>query len=278
MTETVATANPEIGHTVEAAGIRTNVHDQGTGEPVLLLHGSGPGVSAWANWRGVIPVLSADRRVIAPDIVGFGYTERPTDFTFSRQAWVDHLLALIDALELPSVSLVGNSFGGALALWLADRHPERVARLVLMGSVGTQFELTPGLDTAWGYEPSLDNMAELLGLFAHDHSLLGPDLVRLRYEASMRPGVQESYSAMFPAPRQSSVDALALPEESLRSLPHETLVIHGREDRIIPLESSLRLAELIPRSQLHVFGQCGHWTQIEKAAEFTLLLQGFLPV
>ena len=278
MTQTVGLANPEIGHTIEAAGVRTNVHDQGAGEPVLLIHGSGPGVSAWANWRGVLPALAADRRVIAPDIVGFGYTERPAGFEFSQQAWVDHLLALLDALELPAVSLVGNSFGGALALWLADRHPDRVSRLVLMGSVGTRFALTAGLDAVWGYQPSIENMAELLKIFAYDQSLLGPDLARLRYEASVRPGAHESYSAMFPAPRQSSVNALALPEENLRALQHETLIVHGREDRVIPLSSSLRLAELIPRSRLHVFGQCGHWTQIEKAAEFVRLLQDFLPV
>ena len=277
MTQTATDANPEIGRTVEAAGIRTNYHDQGSGRPVLFIHGSGPGVSAWANWRGVLPPLSETRRVIAPDIVGFGYTEHPAGFDFSQQAWVDHLVGFLDALHLPTVSVVGNSFGGALALWLADRHPERIDRLVLMGSAGTRFELTPGLDKVWGYEPSVENMGELLELFAYDQSLLGPDLARLRYEASIRDGVHESYSAMFPAPRQNGVDALALPESSLRRIQHETLVVHGRDDRVIPVSSSLRLGELIPRAQLHVFNQCGHWTQIERCADFVHLLRGFLP-
>lgn len=277
MTQTVTEANPEIGQSIQAAGIRTNYHDQGTGAPVLLVHGSGPGVSAWANWRGVLPPLSTERRVIAPDVVGFGYTEHPSGFEFSQQAWVDHLVGFLDALDLPRVSVVGNSFGGALALRLADRYPDRVDRLVLMGSVGTHFEITPGLDAVWGYEPSVENMAVLLELFAYDQSLLGPDLARLRYEASIRPGVHESYSAMFPAPRQNGVDALALPEESLRAIRHDTLVVHGRDDKVIPLSASLRLSELIPRSELHVFNQCGHWTQIEKGDEFVHLIRGFLP-
>ena len=277
MTRTVTDANPEIGRSVVAAGIRTNYHDQGSGAPVLLVHGSGPGVSAWANWRGVLPPLAQGRRVLAPDVVGFGYTDRPTDFVFSHQAWVDHIVGFLDALELPAVSVVGNSFGGALALRLADRYPDRVDRLVLMGSVGTRFEITPGLDAVWGYEPSVANMAELLELFAYDQSLLGPDLARLRYEASIRPGVQESYSAMFPPPRQAGVDAFALPDPALQALPHDTLIVHGRDDRVIPLASSVRLNELIPRSQLHVFNRCGHWTQIERATEFVHLLDGFLP-
>lgn len=277
MTRTVTDANPEIGRSVVAAGIRTNYHDEGSGAPVLLLHGSGPGVSAWANWRGVLPALAQERRVLAPDVVGFGYTDRPADFVFSHQAWVDHIVGFLDALELPAVSVVGNSFGGALALRLADRYPDRVDRLVLMGSVGTHFEITPGLDAVWGYEPSVANMAELLELFTYDRSLLGPDLARLRYEASVRPGVQESYSAMFPVPRQAGVDAFALPDESLRALRQETLIVHGRDDQVIPLASSIRLNELIPRSQLHVFNRCGHWTQIERATEFVHLLEGFLP-
>lgn len=234
-------------------------------------------MSAWANRRGVLPPLARDRRVLAPDVVGFGYTERPGGFTFSHRDWVAHIVDFLDALDLPKVSIVGNSFGGALALRLAEQHPGRVERLVLMGSVGTRFEITPGLDAVWGYEPSVENMAALLDYFAYDTSQLGPDLARLRYEASVRPGVQESYSAMFPAPRQAGVDAFALPDESLRALPHETLIVHGRDDRVIPVSSSIRLNELIPRSQLHVFNRCGHWTRIERADEFVHLLEGFLP-
>lgn len=277
MTRIVTEANPEVGRSIVAAGIRTNYHDQGGGAPVLLVHGSGPGVSAWANWRGILPPLARDRRVLAPDVVGFGYTDRPAEFAFSPEAWVAHIVGFLDALDLPAVSVVGNSFGGALALRLADRHPDRVDRLVLMGSVGTHFAITPGLDAVWGYEPSVANMAALLELFAYDRSRLGPDLARLRYEASIRPGVQESYAAMFPVPRQAAVDAFALSDEALQNLPHDTLIVHGRDDRVIPLSSSMRLNELIPRSQMHVFNQCGHWTQIEKADEFVHLLRGFLP-
>jgi 2-hydroxymuconate-semialdehyde hydrolase len=267
--------NPELGRMVVASGIRTNLHDLGSGAPMLLIHGSGPGVSAFANWRLAMPVLAQRARVIAPDMVGFGFTERPAGQRYDMDTWVRQAIGVLDALKVERTDLVGNSFGGALALALAIRHPERVRRLVLMGSVGVRFPITPGLDAVWGYTPSLERMRQLLDIFAYDRRLVNDELARMRYEASIRPGFQESFAAMFPAPRQRWVDAMASDESEIRRLPHETLVVHGREDKIIPLQTSLTLADLIPRSQLHVFGRCGHWTQIEQAARFARLVGDF---
>ena len=111
---------------------------------------------------------------------------------------------------------------------------------------------------------------------AYDRKLATDELAQLRYEASIRPGFHESFAAMFPAPRQRWVDAMCSAEADIRALPHETLVLHGREDQVIPLANSLKLAEWIPNSQLHVFGHCGHWTQIEHAARFNRLVADFL--
>ena len=273
-------SNPEIAQSVVAAGIRTNFHDVGSGHPVLLIHGSGAGVSAWANWRLVMPVLAQQARVIAPAMVGFGFTDR-LDLSqpgqrYDMDTWVRQAVGVLDALGIEKTDLVGNSFGGALALALSIRHPQRVRRLVLMGSVGVPFTLTPGLDAAWGYTPSLENMRKLLDVFAYDRSLVTDELARLRYEASIQPGFQESFAAMFPAPRQRWVDAMCSPESAIRALPHHTLVVHGRDDQVIPLSTSLTLSQWIVRSQLHVFGQCGHWTQIEHAARFARLVGDFL--
>ena len=268
-------ANPEIASSIIANGIRTNYHDVGTGRPVLFIHGSGPGVSAWANWRLVLPEVGKHFRAIAPDMVGFGFTDRPDGVRYDMDTWVAQAIGLLDALGIEQTDLVGNSFGGALALALAIRHPGRVRRLALMGSVGVPFEITRGLDEVWGYTPSLATMRHLLDLFAFDRSLVNDELARLRYEASIRPGFQESFAAMFPAPRQRWVDAMASAEADIRALRHETLIIHGRDDQIIPLANSLTLAQWIDRSQLHVFGRCGHWTQIEHSARFNRLITDF---
>jgi 2-hydroxymuconate-semialdehyde hydrolase len=270
------TDNPEIARTLDVAGIRTNYHDVGSGAPVLLIHGSGPGVSAWANWRLVMPALAERARVIAPDMVGFGYTERPAGFACDMDAWVNQAVGLLDALGIARADLVGNSFGGALALAISIRHPQRVRRLVLMGSAGVAFPITPGLDAVWGYTPSLANMRALLDIFAFDRRLVTDELAQLRYQASIQPGFQESFAALFPAPRQRWVDALASREADIRRIPHQTLVVHGREDQVLPLSNSLTLAGWIARAQLHVYGQCGHWTQIEHAARFARLVGDFL--
>ncbi|PHV03874.1 2-hydroxy-6-oxo-2,4-heptadienoate hydrolase [Janthinobacterium sp. BJB412] len=267
--------NPEIGRSIVANGIATNYHDAGTGPVVLLIHGSGPGVTAWANWRLTLGALAQRYRVVAPDMVGFGYTERPAGVRYTMENWVAHILGFMDALGIERAHVVGNSFGGGLALALAIQAPQRVRRLVLMGSAGLSFPLTEGLDKVWGYAPSIAAMRGLLDVFAYNRDLVTDELARMRYEASVRPGCQEAFSSMFPSPRQRGVDALASAEASIAALPHPTLVVHGREDKVIPLESSYRLFGLIPQAQLHVFGQCGHWTQIEHAGRFNALLDGF---
>ncbi|MCO5410455.1 MULTISPECIES: alpha/beta fold hydrolase [Ralstonia] len=261
---------------VRTGAVQTYVHDVGQGAPVLLIHGSGPGVSAWVNWRPVMPALARQRRVIAPDMLGFGLSDRPAGQVYNMDVWVQQAIDLLDALGLPQVDLVGNSFGGGLSLALAIRAPERVRRLVLMGAVGVPFAITPALDAVWGYTPSLAAMRGLLDVFAYDRGRVTDELAQLRYEATIVPGVQESYAAMFPAPRQRWVDAMASAEADIRALPHETLVLHGREDQVIPVSNSLTLADWIPNSQLHVFGHCGHWTQIEHSARFAQLVNNFL--
>jgi 2-hydroxy-6-oxo-octa-2,4-dienoate hydrolase len=270
------TQRPEIGTTIDAGGMKTNYLEAGNGPAVVLVHGSGPGVTGYANWRLTMPTLAEQFRVIAPDMVGFGYTERPAGLRCDVDVWADQVVGLLDALGLERASVVGNSFGGAIALRVAARHPGRVHKLALMGSVGVPFPITEGLDAVWGYEPSVENMRRIMDLFAYDRDLISDELAEVRYRASTEPGFQESYAALFPAPRQRWVDAMVTPDEEIRALPHETLVIHGREDRIIPLATSLRLAELIDGAQLHVFGHCGHWTQIEWSAAFNRLLAGFL--
>jgi pimeloyl-ACP methyl ester carboxylesterase len=178
-------------------------------------------------------------------------------------------------LGIQTASVVGNSFGGAIALRIATQHADRVEKLVLMGSMGVPFPLTEGLDRVWGYTPSFENMRKVLDVFAYNRELIPDEVAEARYRASMQPGFQESFGALFPAPRQQHVDAMRTPEDEIRALPHKTLVVHGREDQVIPVDTSLQLMRLIDRADVHVFAHCGHWVQIERAAQFSRLVIDF---
>ena len=259
---------PEIGATADANGIKTNYLEAGQGDTVILIHGSGPGVTAYANWRLVMPALAENFRVLAPDMVGFGYSERPANIEYGVQTWADQVVGLMDTLEVPRAHMVGNSFGGAIALRIATQHPDRVGKLVLMGAMGVPFRITEGLERVWGYEPSFENMRKVLDVFAYSRELVNDELAEVRYRGSIQPGFQESFAAMFPAPRQRWVEAMCTPEEDIRRLPHRTLIVHGREDQVIPLQTSLRLIELIDNADLSVFSHCGHWSMIERTRDF----------
>ena len=267
--------NPEIGQTADANGIKTNYLEAGQGDPVVLIHGSGPGVTSYANWRLVLPALAESFRVLAPDMVGFGFSERPATIDYGVQTWADQVVGLMDTLELSRAHLVGNSFGGAIALRVAAQHPDRVGKLVLMGSMGVPFPITEGLERVWGYEPSFENMRKVLDVFAYSRELVNDELAEVRYRGSIQPGFQESFAAMFPAPRQRWVEAMCTPEADIRALPHRTLIVHGREDQVIPVQTSLRLMELIDNADLSVFSHCGHWSMIERTKDFNRSVSEF---
>ena len=270
--------NPEIGKTVDVGPVATNYITEGSGDPLILIHGSGPGVTAYANWRGIVPDFSQHFTCYAPDTLGFGYTDFPDDIDgFSMDRWVDHIVGFMDALNISKAHFIGNSYGGALTLAVATRHPGRVAGIVLMGSAGrAEFEMTKGLEDVWGYEPSVENMSELMRTFAHDPGLVKEEIVRSRFEASIRPGAHEKYSSLFPEPRQRWLTELSTDDGALAAMQHDTLIVHGREDVIVPYANSVRFSEVIPNSELHIFGNCGHWTQIEKRDRFVDLVIPFL--
>lgn len=270
-------SNPEIGKTIVANGIRTNYLEAGDGPALVLIHGSGPGVTAYANWRGIIPDMAQHFRVIAPDMVGFGYTDCPAEIEdFTLDIWVAHIIGLLDALGIEKASFIGNSYGGALSLATAARHPDRVERFVLMGAAGLDFPMTEGLREVWGYEPSLENMRKLMETFAYNSSLVTDVIVQSRHEASMRPEARAAYERLFPEPRQAKLSRLATPEDDIRRIEQPAMIVHGREDVIVPVENAYRFSSLLKNSELHVFGECGHWTQIEKRDRFVEIVLPFL--
>ncbi len=272
---------------IQTGNFRTFLNRSGEGhrETILFLHGSGAGVTAWSNWQYALPFFDDTFQSVAPDLVGFGATRHPenppTEIRKWMRHWVDQSLSLLDALDIRKAHLVGNSMGGAIALQLLMEAPERFDRVVLMGSIGVPHKITPGIDRLWSFydDPSVVVFRNIIKWFVYDESFLGDRLdgiARSRYEAAMNPDVQRSFKAMFPAPRQKVLDDLVVPDLALRRMTNPTLLVHGRDDGIVPLETSMHLLEHLPRVQLHVFGQCSHWTQIEYAKQFNQLVLQFL--
>jgi len=275
MTSTVAGIAFEP-RTIDAGGIETSYLAAGAGETVVMLHGSGPGVSATANWQHNIGTLSQRFRVLAPDIVGFGGTERPDDVVYSLRGWTDHIWAFLDAHGIEKTAIVGNSLGGRIALQMATDCPDRITKMVLMGAPGVGMTLTDGLAALRAYEPSHDAMQDLLrNYFAVDPAMITDELVAIRYEASIADGAYEAYRAMFLDPRHAGSE-LGITEDEVRAIATSTLLVHGREDKVVPVQVSVTMLGLLPNADLHVFSSCGHWTQIERADEFSALVSDYL--
>ena len=262
--------------TIDAGGVQTSYLEAGAGEPVVMLHGSGPGVSAMANWQHNIGTLSQRFRVLAPDIVGFGATQRPDDVVYSLRTWTDQIWAFLDAHGIEKTAIVGNSLGGRIALQMATDCPDRITKMVLMGAPGVGMTLTVGLAALRAYEPSHDAMRDLLrNYFAVDPAMITDELVAIRYEASIADGAYEAYRAMFLDPRHAGSE-LGITEDEVRAIATPTLLVHGREDKVVPVQVSVTMLGLLPNADLHVFSSCGHWTQIERADEFSALVSDYL--
>jgi pimeloyl-ACP methyl ester carboxylesterase len=275
-------AVPE-GRTAEIAGTQLFYLDEGSGEPVLFLHGGGPGASGWSNFSRNIGPLAEHFRVIVPDLPGFGRSSSVADLTNPFAAYATVLVGLLDRLGIEKVNLVGNSMGGGTSLRMAMDHAARVRRLVLLGSMGfepsfTTPEPTDGVRTLVGYyqDATPERMRQLLEMFAWDPSMVTDELVRERYEYSVAP---QNIAAM-----RSLYDALARPEVrrsldlagELHRVACETLVIWGRDDRVVPLDSGLGMLKRLGDARMLIFGRCGHWAQSEHPGEFNTAVANFL--
>jgi 4,5:9,10-diseco-3-hydroxy-5,9,17-trioxoandrosta-1(10),2-diene-4-oate hydrolase len=270
---------------VDVGGFALNYHEAGTGEPVVMLHGGGPGASAWSNFGRNLPVFARTHRTLLVDQPGFGLSDKPeiTDqfFTFSADA----LARLLDKLEIERVALVGNSLGGGTAVRFALRHPDRAGRLVLMAPGGLNLSVfsadpTEGIKKLYAFGappgPSKQKLAEFLRTLVFDPKLVTDELVEERYAVASAPDslrAMASMGASFTRPETFEDGMLWREAHRLRQ---RVLLVWGREDRVNPIDGALVALKTIRRAQLHVFGGCGHWAQLEKFDEFNRLTLDFL--
>lgn len=256
-----------------ADGERTHYHDQGQGTPVTLLHGSGAGVSAAANWWLTIPDLSKHYRTIAPDLVGFGYTEPGPDAEFGIAAWVSHTARLLDHLEIDKTWLIGNSLGGWIALEFGLRFPDRLLGIVSMGTGGAARSETLARHSA--PDISANGVRRVLKAFVVDESLITDELVEARLNVAGAANAAERYATVIAARERDRANN-GLDFEALHDLDLPILLMHGLQDRVIPWSWSWDLCHALPHADLQLYADCGHWIQIERRLGFNLSVQGFI--
>lgn len=276
----------QTSRTAELAGKTMHYHELGHGAPLVLLHGGGPGASAWSNFKQNLEPLAERFRVLLVDQPGYGRSSLPALTGGLFETYADAVIALLDHLGLERVHLLGNSLGGGTSAKIALDHPERVDRLILMGPAGATLPIfaaspTEGLREIFGFYqppgPSEERLRRLLGLMLHSPDRLPDEVVAERLAAAMDPAAISMAQAVFDAVGSGNGSMHA--EELWRDvhrIGHKTLITWGRDDRVLPLDGALFMLKYMPDARLHVFPNCGHWAQLEHADEFNRLATHFL--
>jgi len=262
---------------------KLHYNEAGGGHPVILLHGSGPGATGWSNFSPNIAALAEDFRVLALDAPGWGGSDAATSDKYDHPAAV---LEFMDALGIEKAALVGNSMGGMTAITFAARYPDRISHLITMGP-GSFFSVPPifspgdgpseGLKILQeGYRnPTPEVMKRLVEIMSFSPENATDELAQQRADnAAARPDHLANFLTSFTTGR-GPVPTVATPEQ-ITGISAPTLLIHGRDDRVVHFEHSMRLVSMIADSRLVLFNRCGHWAQLEHAAEFNRLVRDFV--
>ena len=273
------------GKYVQAGALRLHYHESGGehAETVILLHGGGPGASAWSNFGRNLPEFAKHYRTIAVDQPGFGRSDKPVEHPQYFRYSADAVVGLMDALGVERAHFIGNSLGGGAAVRLALNHGKRAGRLVLMGPGGLSVNLfapdpTEGVKNLGKFaaKPSRERMEAFLRIMVHDQSLITDELIDDRFAAANTPESLAAMRAMGMSFAQPDTYEEGMLWREAHRLRQRVLLIWGRDDRVNPLDGALVALKTIPRAQLHVFGGCGHWAQLEKFDEFNRLALDFL--
>ncbi len=265
---------------VQAGKVRVHYNEAGSGDPLVLIHGGGPGATGWSNYQRNVEELSKHFRCIMIDLPGFGKTDKVRPDTGLFAFFAEVIRDMLDELKIPKAHFIGNSLGGGTALKFALDYPDRAGRLVLMGPGGSVPLLTPwpseGIKHLFsfyeGEGPTMEKLKAFIDVMVVDKSELTEELYQQRFKSATDPETVKNP----PLRMRKGMPLEELWKENLAGLKHEVMLIWGREDRVIPLDMSLFLLNRIQKAQLHVFPNCGHWAQWEKAPEFNRIVSGFI--
>ncbi len=260
---------------VSVGGVKTHYWEVGNGEPVIFIHGGGAGAEAWGNWNHIMPIFANEGfRVLALDMVGFGLSDAPDPqvYEYSNNNRIEHAIGFIQALNLQQTHLVGNSMGGAASLGVAIKRPELVKKLVLLGSAGRhrpkQGKESEALQSILHYEYSWDHMYQIVRSLTNERFVISDDLVNYRLKFTGIPEVMRAYQATMKWVRENG---MYYEDELLREVKHQTLILHGKNDKVVPVGDSWEMLNLLENASMHVVPNCGHWVMLEYPEEFSTI-------
>ncbi|MFY9922133.1 MAG: alpha/beta fold hydrolase [Mycobacterium sp.] len=278
------TSNTMTERTVRVNGKEIFLAEEGSGPPIVLLHGGGPGASGVSNYSRNIEPLAQHFRVIVPDMPGYGRSAKGVDGSDPFGYLADHIRGMLDELGIDRAHLVGNSYGGSCALRLALDTPHRVDRLVLMGpgGIGTTRGLpTAGLKSLLGYYggdgPSLDKLRTFIRSYlVYDGDAVPESLIQTRYESSIDPEVVANPPLQRPSGLRTLWRMDFTRDRRLSTLETPTLVLWGRDDKVNKPSGAAMLGERMPNADVLVTAKTGHWVQWERADFFNAVTTAFL--
>ena len=260
-------------------------HEVGDGPPLLLLHGSGPGVTGWRNYRGNIDMFAQHFRCLVLEFPGFGVSD-----DFGGHPMLDAqgaAVQFVDALGLERVDIIGNSMGGGVGINFATHHPDRIGKLVTIGGIGTNI-FSPGpsegirLLQEFTEDPTRQRLVDWLRSMVYSEALVTEELIAERWESATDPETlaaarrmygKAAFAAMMDMMRKAD---FPLPWATMHKVAAPTLLTWGRDDRVSPLDMALVPMRTIPHAELHVFPNCGHWVMIEAKPAFERTVLAFL--
>jgi pimeloyl-ACP methyl ester carboxylesterase len=276
-------SNGPTSRFVEQGDVRIHYTQHGSGSPLILLHGGGPGANGLSNYGRNIAALAAHFTCYVIDFPGWGQSSKNLESLGSPSPFLNGGRAVklfMDLVGIDKAHLIGNSFGGSAAYYLAMEHPERVDRLVAMGPGGAWLEgqgPTPGiiqlLTYYLGEGPTREKLEAFLQNLVFDTSVLTPDLIDERFAASNNPEITANPPLRIPAgasgppPRETFLSE----DPRLKTLPHKALLIWGAQDKI-NLPAGAEAFKVVPHQEIVMFENCGHWAQWEHVERFNKLV------
>jgi 2-hydroxymuconate-semialdehyde hydrolase len=253
----------------EFESMRCSALTGGSGFPLLMLHGSGPGVSASGNFRRVFEGLERSFRILAIDLIGFGESSRkPAKPYFDLDLWLRQARFALNLLGDGEVGIIGHSVSAVLALKLAAAFP-RVTRVMTTGAMGGKFVANHDLELTWSVPRTRDELREAMQSLIYDHSLITDALLDNRMMLLGSNGYSSYFGEMFAGGKQPYVDACVMDAAELRGLKCAVTMVHGRDDKPIPaMENSVSIGALIPKADVVLLGRCGHSPALEHPGKF----------